>query len=139
MFLKVPVVDGYSFPHLTKRMNVAGRHITTYLVDLLLRRGWVVSRRCYFYSNNSLLWLYMWYWDLKTNLSYEVMQWIRVLILKLLEISKRSSAMLGTFMNPHFIWTYNVILFFFFLISFGLLQLWLQKGISTGTWDHHSC
>ncbi|KAF8408453.1 hypothetical protein HHK36_007606 [Tetracentron sinense] len=35
----VPVVDGYSFPHLTKRMNVAGRHITSYLVDLLLRRG----------------------------------------------------------------------------------------------------
>ncbi|XP_065625888.1 actin-related protein 2-like, partial [Quercus suber] len=35
----VPVVDGYSFPHLTKRMNVAGRHITSYLVDLLSRRG----------------------------------------------------------------------------------------------------
>ncbi|GFP99004.1 actin-related protein 2 [Phtheirospermum japonicum] len=35
----VPVVDGYSFPHLTKRMNVAGRHITSYLVDLLMRRG----------------------------------------------------------------------------------------------------
>ncbi|KAL0450819.1 UNVERIFIED_CONTAM: Actin-related protein 2 [Sesamum latifolium] len=33
----VPVVDGYSFPHLTKRMNVAGRHITSYLVDLLTR------------------------------------------------------------------------------------------------------
>lgn len=37
--LQVPVVDGYSFPHLTKRMNVAGRHITSYLVDLLSRRG----------------------------------------------------------------------------------------------------
>ncbi|KAL5998786.1 Actin-related protein 2 [Asimina triloba] len=35
----VPVVDGYSFPHLTKRMNVAGRHITSYLLDLLQRRG----------------------------------------------------------------------------------------------------
>ncbi|WJX84126.1 Actin-related protein 2 [Trifolium repens] len=29
-----PVVNGYSFPHLTKRMNVAA-----YLVDLLSRRG----------------------------------------------------------------------------------------------------
>lgn len=38
-FVQVPVVDGYSFPHLTKRMNVAGRHITSYLVDLLSRRG----------------------------------------------------------------------------------------------------
>ena len=37
--LQVPVVDGYSFPHLTKWMNVAGRHITSYLVDLLQRRG----------------------------------------------------------------------------------------------------
>ncbi|XVE84191.1 hypothetical protein DITRI_Ditri16bG0150300 [Diplodiscus trichospermus] len=35
----VPVVDGYSFPHLTKWMNVAGRHITSYLVDLLSHRG----------------------------------------------------------------------------------------------------
>ncbi|CAN1147657.1 Actin-related protein 2 [Linum perenne] len=35
----VPVVDGFSFPHLTKRMNVAGRHITSYLIDLLSRRG----------------------------------------------------------------------------------------------------
>ncbi|CAL5370406.1 unnamed protein product [Camellia sinensis] len=40
----VPVVDGYSFPHLTKRMNVAGRHITSYLVDLLLRRGYAMNR-----------------------------------------------------------------------------------------------
>jgi len=35
----VPVLDGYSFPHLTKRLNVAGRHITSHLVDLLTRRG----------------------------------------------------------------------------------------------------
>nr|GMC55657.1 actin-related protein 2 [Ipomoea batatas] len=40
----VPVVDGYSFPHLTKRMNVAGRHITSYLVDLLFRRGYAMNR-----------------------------------------------------------------------------------------------
>ncbi|KAM2076940.1 hypothetical protein ACFX1R_024782 [Malus domestica] len=40
----VPVVDGYSFPHLTKRMNVAGRHITSYLVDLLSRRGYSMNR-----------------------------------------------------------------------------------------------
>ncbi|KAL0761541.1 hypothetical protein Bca101_077691 [Brassica carinata] len=40
----VPVVDGYSFPHLTKRMNVAGRHITAYLVDLLSRRGYALNK-----------------------------------------------------------------------------------------------
>ncbi|XP_022939518.1 actin-related protein 2-like isoform X2 [Cucurbita pepo subsp. pepo] len=40
----VPVVDGYSFPHLTKRMNIAGRHITSYLVDLLSRRGYSMNR-----------------------------------------------------------------------------------------------
>ncbi|KAK6912947.1 Actin family [Dillenia turbinata] len=44
----VPVVDGYSFPHLTKRMNVAGRHITSYLVDLLLRRGYAMNRNADF-------------------------------------------------------------------------------------------
>lgn len=40
----VPVVEGYSFPHLTKRMNVAGRHITSYLIDLLSRRGYAMNR-----------------------------------------------------------------------------------------------
>lgn len=37
--VQVPVVDGFAFPHLTKRMNVAGRHITAHLIDLLSRRG----------------------------------------------------------------------------------------------------
>ncbi|GBG85475.1 hypothetical protein CBR_g40116 [Chara braunii] len=40
----VPVVDGFAFPHLTNRLNVAGRHITAYLVDLLLRRGYAFNR-----------------------------------------------------------------------------------------------
>lgn len=40
----VPVVDGFSFPHSTKRMKVAGRQITSYLVDLLARRGYAVNR-----------------------------------------------------------------------------------------------
>lgn len=40
----VPVVDGFAFPHLTKRLNVAGRHVTSHLVDLLLRRGYAFNR-----------------------------------------------------------------------------------------------
>lgn len=40
----VPVVDGFSFPHLTKRMNIAGRQVTSYLLDLLLRRGYALNR-----------------------------------------------------------------------------------------------
>ncbi|KAK2647731.1 hypothetical protein Ddye_015220 [Dipteronia dyeriana] len=44
----VPVVDGYSFPHLTKRMNVAGWHITSYLVDLLSRRGYAMNKNAAF-------------------------------------------------------------------------------------------
>ncbi|KAH7577169.1 hypothetical protein JRO89_XS01G0215300 [Xanthoceras sorbifolium] len=47
-FCLVPVVDGYSFPHLTKRMNVAGRHITSYLVDLLSRRGYAMNKNADF-------------------------------------------------------------------------------------------
>ncbi|KMZ66213.1 Actin-related protein 2 [Zostera marina] len=44
----VPVVDGFSFPHLIKRMNVAGRHITSYLIELLLRRGYSMNRKADF-------------------------------------------------------------------------------------------
>ena len=40
----VPVIDGYSYPHLTKRLNVAGRHVTSHLVDLMLRRGYAFNR-----------------------------------------------------------------------------------------------
>lgn len=43
-FVQVAVIDGFSFPHLTKRLNVAGRHVTTHLVELLLRRGYAFNR-----------------------------------------------------------------------------------------------
>lgn len=33
----IPVVDGFIYKHAVKRMNIAGRDVTTYLIDLLLR------------------------------------------------------------------------------------------------------
>ncbi|KAI7988626.1 Actin-related protein 2 [Camellia lanceoleosa] len=56
----VPIVDGYSFPHLTKWMNVAGRHITSYLVDLLQRRGYAMNSTADFETVR----------DVKENLCY---------------------------------------------------------------------
>ena len=38
------MVDGYSSQHLTGRLNVAGRHITAYVADLLTRRGYSFNR-----------------------------------------------------------------------------------------------
>ena len=38
------MVDGYSLPHLTKRINLAGRHITSYLVELMRRRGYEFNK-----------------------------------------------------------------------------------------------
>eukprot|EP00850_Spirogloea_muscicola_P011252 SM000069S20689 [mRNA] locus=s69:185200:189128:+ [translate_table: standard] len=40
----VAVVDGFAFPHLTKRLNIAGRHITSHLIDLLFQRGYSFSQ-----------------------------------------------------------------------------------------------
>jgi len=40
----VPVYEGFSFPHLTKRLDVAGRDITRYLMKLLLLRGYAFNR-----------------------------------------------------------------------------------------------
>lgn len=40
----IPVIEGCSFPHLTKRLNVAGRDVTARLVDLLQRRGYALNR-----------------------------------------------------------------------------------------------
>ncbi|KAG0239451.1 actin family [Mortierella sp. GBAus27b] len=40
----VPVVDGYSLPHITKRLDVAGRDVTQYLIKLLLLRGYAFNR-----------------------------------------------------------------------------------------------
>ena len=42
--MQIPVVDGFSFPNLTKRVNIAGRHITAFLVELLLRRGYSLNK-----------------------------------------------------------------------------------------------
>lgn len=38
-----PVVDGFSMPHLTKRLDIAGRDITRYLIKLLLLRGYAFN------------------------------------------------------------------------------------------------
>lgn len=40
----VPVFQGYSLPHLTARLDVAGRSITKYLIKLLLLRGYAFNR-----------------------------------------------------------------------------------------------
>jgi actin-related protein 2 len=40
----VPVYEGFALPHLTKRIDVAGRDITHYLIRLLLYRGYAFNR-----------------------------------------------------------------------------------------------
>lgn len=39
----VAVYEGYCPEHLTRRLDVAGRHLTRYMIKLLLRRGSVVT------------------------------------------------------------------------------------------------
>lgn len=39
-----PVADGFAFPNCTKRLDVAGRHVTTYLIKLLQLRGYNFNR-----------------------------------------------------------------------------------------------
>lgn len=38
-----PVYEGFSLPHLTKRLDIAGRDITKYLIKLLLLRGYAFN------------------------------------------------------------------------------------------------
>lgn len=38
----MPVVDGYSPTSQIRRLNVAGRHVTAYLGELLARRGYAL-------------------------------------------------------------------------------------------------
>ena len=78
-------------------MNVAGRHITSYLVDLLSRRGWEATTR-----NIVTLILFdlLFGYVEKLNWSEKLycvlgMQWIGRRTLRVLEKSKRSSAILG--------------------------------------------
>lgn len=40
----VPVYDGFSLPHLTRRLDIAGRDVTRYLIKLLLLRGYAFNR-----------------------------------------------------------------------------------------------
>jgi len=40
----VPVYEGFSLPHLTRRLDVAGRDVTRYLIKLLLLRGYAFNR-----------------------------------------------------------------------------------------------
>lgn len=40
----IPVWEGFSIPHLTRRINLAGRNITDYLIKLLQQRGYSFNR-----------------------------------------------------------------------------------------------
>jgi len=40
----VPVYEGFALPHLTRRLDVAGRDVTRYLIKLLLLRGYAFNR-----------------------------------------------------------------------------------------------
>lgn len=40
----IPVYQGFALPHLTRRLDVAGRDITRYLIKLLLLRGYAFNR-----------------------------------------------------------------------------------------------
>ncbi|KAL2917245.1 Actin-related protein 2 [Polyrhizophydium stewartii] len=40
----VPVYEGFALPHLVRRLDVAGRDITRYLIKLLLLRGYAFNR-----------------------------------------------------------------------------------------------
>lgn len=40
----IPVYEGYPMSHATKRLNIAGRDITRYLINLLLQRGYAFNK-----------------------------------------------------------------------------------------------
>merc|ERR1711865_606672 len=40
----IPVFDGFVLPNCTERLNVAGRHLTQRLIDLLVKRGYSFNR-----------------------------------------------------------------------------------------------
>jgi actin-related protein 2 len=40
----IPVYEGFALPHLTKRLDVAGRDVTQYLIKLLQLRGYYFNR-----------------------------------------------------------------------------------------------
>lgn len=40
----IPVFEGYAMPHLTRRLDIAGRDVTRYLIKLLLMRGYAFNR-----------------------------------------------------------------------------------------------
>jgi len=40
----IPVIEGFALPHLTRRLDVAGRDVTRYLIKLLLLRGYAFNR-----------------------------------------------------------------------------------------------
>lgn len=40
----IPVYNGYVLPNCTERLNVAGRHLTQRLIDLLVKRGYSFNR-----------------------------------------------------------------------------------------------
>ncbi len=55
----IPVWEGFSIPHLTKRINLAGRNITDYLIKLLQHRGYSFNRSADFETVSSRTCMYV--------------------------------------------------------------------------------
>lgn len=65
----VPVYDGFAMPHLTRRLDIAGRDVTKYLIKLLLMRGYAFNRTADFETVR----------EIKEKLCYVRYAWFSVL------------------------------------------------------------
>jgi actin-related protein 2 len=71
----VPVYDGFALPHLTGRLDIAGRDVTRYLIKLLLMRGYAFNRTADFETVR----------EIKEKLCY--VRFVRLLEILYLELS----------------------------------------------------
>lgn len=67
----MPVYDGFALPHLTKRLDVAGRDVTRYLIKLLLMRGYAFNRTADFETVRQI----------KEKLCYTSCVWFSLIVL----------------------------------------------------------
>lgn len=54
-----PVYEEYALPHLTRRLDIAGRDITRYLIKLLLLRGYAFNHSADFETVSIILYLFI--------------------------------------------------------------------------------
>ncbi len=116
----MPVYDGFSLPHLTRRLDIAGRDVTRYLIKLLLMRGYAFNRTADFETVR----------EIKEKLCYVSYD---------LDLDTRLAEETTTLVESYTVSDYKLMTGLRTYLSFSFLMAVSSKSVQSGSRHQNAC